>query len=482
MRCNQLTSSTIVVVSVVLHAHGIEVVGDTKDIRLVNDHQDLQFDPEILKPQKKVVSRLLENDEGCATACDEGNMNRFLALLPNKHRDMATDDANIGGFFSGIVGRVVGFFNGSKSVFRRWTNGLVNVFIQRQEDDPTSNLLSEMVVPLLSNYSTKFKSLAELLRQQNYTDSALFKTPNAIQMMLNMSAENMDFVGFALDRIVDDMMQQKDFDGPSTICGFMEILTLIHDITFPNVQLITQLIYTNSGNAEMEDSFNDYIEFSESAESQSYSAASDNEGNMCLYESSRTTTARRFGISEFAILGPIRQVFRILLLIALLPLSLVVSFLGAVLFVIVSTSNGIFETSCDNCLLLLVVAIVPILLLRRILLNIRDFFGILEPFLPELFPPPAYATYLKPTATPQPVSIPKLSFPTSTPLDPQQEVRNVMHYVTAVLDSPMETIVTLLQRKISEPEVGGNAEDEELDCAMATLKCNNDALLDALPF
>ena len=49
----------------------------------------------------------------------------------------------------------------------------------------------------------------------------------------------------------------------------------------------------------------------------------------------------------------------------------------------------------------------------------------------------------------------------------------------AVLKSPIDTIVDVLQNANRDPS---NEDEEAINCELAELKCNNDALLTVLPF
>ena len=124
----------------------------------------------------------------------------------------------------------------------------------------------------------------------------------------------------------------------------MSLLTLLRDTTVPNIERMTQLIYTKSNRDALKDRFTDYTI---STENQNAAVAVVASSDDCPNVSSKTTSARLFvaeGLLQFLFnssvdVGPIEHIVRIILLIVLFPLSIVVSLLGVIVFIVYLLAN-----------------------------------------------------------------------------------------------------------------------------------------------
>ena len=197
MRCNHFTVVVLfkfVILTCLLphRTHGIDIV-DLSISENANRNSELEND--LLDSQIHVVSRLLQDDETCSiSACDSDTISNLRASMTTESADGQTIQTEevVDENGKGVLDRITGFFSDNSSIFGRLINGIFRLFNRRQEDDPKYPVPTATIVPLLSNYSTKFKSLAALIRKESVNDAALSKTPDAIRMMYNISATNME--------------------------------------------------------------------------------------------------------------------------------------------------------------------------------------------------------------------------------------------------------------------------------------------------
>jgi hypothetical protein len=492
---------------------GVDIVDFSTSTDDDNEHENLntEFNDEFLDFHSHLASRLLQDDELCSNACDSADISNLRASMIV---DASTVDKN----GSGVSGHITGFFSDNKSIFGRLMNGLFRVINGRQEDDPKYPIPTASILPLLSNYSTKFRSLAALIREESVNDAALSTTPDAIRMMYNISANNMEAVATMLDPILENMRQHETMDVRAISCDMVQILTLLRDVTVPNIQLMTQLIYTKSNNPAMNNKFpQKYTPFT--GESITSSTAL----TTCLSESTSSSISSRvaFGnsfnslFSNGASLGPIGNIVSIIVLIILFPFSVVVSLIGIIVFILLLLAYVLLPIPKDHMIgwielfvLVLFAAIIalPIALIFSILENIGEFLAaILDPFLPDR-PTPAPNVF---TPAPFPGNVPitpsvTVPVPTNSPISPPatapipvngpinlpisgsgrdaQQASEVAYRLSMVLESPINTIINVLQDGNMFADTNRGDGMEQLDCDMAAVQCKNDALLDVLPF
>lgn len=110
----------------------------------------------------------------------------------------------------------------------------------------------------------------------------------------------------------------------------------------------------------------------------------------------------------------------------------------------------------------------PLMVLRRILENIRG-------FVDDIFGPSVSRSQFTIATT-----------GTSTDASRQysQRASDVYQRLALVLEYPFETLVTLVQNKynVSDVRKSDDKDQDELDCEMANLICNSNALFDVLLF
>jgi hypothetical protein len=482
---------------------GKEVTSQNIEHNIIDADQDSQSKPEIMHYHMQLTSRFLhESDETCDNACDDESMSRFQASFRFDEIESANDDKMTSSNNTGserFFGRMVGFFRNSKDIFRRWMNGLRIIFNRNTDDDPKFLISTKKTYPLLSNYSTKFRSLAVLIRIESANAAVLSKTPDAIRMLYNISAENMEVVATVLDPILDNMRQQDAMDIKDISCNMMQILFVLRDTAIPIIKTTTQFIFAKSNNAAMIDRFNDYTKSSESSVVET--AVTSSEDITCAHVSSPTKScfSAIFGdcgdildallSDDYIVSGPIEHIAVIILAIVAFPIAIVGSIIPTIILILVLTVNYIMVLfGGDNSLndgfeqLFLFVflgsfAVAPLYVAFILFRNVLGFFrAILDPFLPDrptLEPTPA------PISAPSPPTFFQIDLPAST--EYAQQASDVIYRLSEVLDSPLETTLTVFQNENAFLDARKGDEDE-VDCEMATLKCKNDALIDVLPF
>ena len=110
----------------------------------------------------------------------------------------------------------------------------------------------------------------------------------------------------------------------------------------------------------------------------------------------------------------------------------------------------------------------PRMVLRRILENIRGFVD----------------DILGPSVSRSQFSIATTGTSTDASRQYSQRASDVMQRLALVLEYPFETLVTLVQNKynVSDVSKSDDQDQDELDCEMANLICNSNALFDVLLF
>jgi hypothetical protein len=367
--------------------------------------------------------------------------------------------------------------------------------------------------------------------------------------MYNISANNMEAVATMLDPILENMQQHETMDVRAISCDMVQILTLLRDVTVPNIQLMTQLIYTKSNNAAMNNKFPQKY-----TPPNGESITSSTALTTCLSESTSASATSRvafgtlfnFLFSNNVDVGPLGHIASIILLIILFPFSIVVSIIGIIVLILYVFAYVLLpspDNTDDGLLAFLLIVIFasiigsPIIIIYKILQNIKEFFGdILDPFLPDRptpapivytpfpsfdptpspinVPVPAISPISPPVAAPVPASSPisppvTAPVPASSPISPPikapvsvsspisppvmapvpvntvrdaQQASEVAYRLSMVLESPIDTIINVLQNGNMFAGTNRGDGEERIDCDMAAVQCKNDALLDVLPF
>ena len=463
--------------------YGSEIFDDDAD-NVNNSGRDSDFKQKHFNGMVSFTSRVLQDDDTCVNACDDESLSSFQASfrINDASKELEETEDEDENFLS----RITGFFKDSKGLMRRLMNGLFKLLNRSNEDDPTFLIPTEKILPLLSNYSTKFNALASLIRNESVYDVALSETPDAIQMMYDLSAENMESVALVLEPILENWRKQETIDARTMSCNVMQVVSILGDKVVPTVEMMTKVIYTKSNNAAMMERFKYYTMSSDKAVGSSTSSAtasSSSQDNTCPDVSSQTTAARTIqldGIFQFLFdisvdIGPIGHIARIILLIVLFPLSFVVSLLGAIFFVlylVITALNPPDQAPGEGTgyefifLLVAVVATVgaPVIVVFTILRNILGFFeDILDPFIPDA--PTTRAPRAPTTGPPTPFLVRNES----------PQTIEVAHQLSAVLTSPLDTFSAIFQ-SVNSYSDASKGEEEAVNCEMVELKCNKDAL------
>ena len=503
------TGSNLPQIPVVIKvAHGLDIVANIttkhhRDIQNVHDHR--MYEQRLSYIRFNLKSRLLASDDTCMNACEDDVVSSFQASgsLVEETED---EDAS-----RGIFGRLTGLFDGNQNIFSRLMHGLFRLFNRSQEDDPKYLIPTDTILPLISNYSTKVKSLAAMMRQEGVKDAALSKTPDAILMMYNISAENIESVATVLDPILVDLQQHETLDVRTISCNMMQILTLLRDVTVPNIELMAQLIYTKSNNGEMKDRFNQYTKSTGSAASSTTSTStSSSEDGTCLIDASSTTLTskstvrdRFFDLLDFLFdpcieIGPVTHVLSNILLLVVFPISILVSFVSTTILIFYLLADflrsilGLPDNSNDGYegiildYVFTVTILAPLIVAVSILRNVRGFVeDLFDPFLPN----PPTENFVAEFPSPIPID-PQINVPTDAPILRRNTIRrdisqisDVNYHISILLDAPIEAIIAATQ---SERGFSNGADDDDthtdIHCDISSLICNNNALLNTLPF
>ena len=501
---------------------------DANDDAYKNHHTELNHELLTLDFENNkmyVTSRSLQDDDACSETCDSNEISNLAESIVSENAKVASIEKEEDEDNNGLLRSIT-------SVFGRWMTGLFRLFNRRQDDDPQYPVPTATIVPLLSTYSDKIKSLAKLIRDESANDAALSTTPDAIRMMYNISANNMESVAAVLDPILENMRQHKTMDIRTISCQMTDFLILLRDDTVPNIKSMTQLIYTKSNIAAMKQKFQQ--EYTPVSTGESFSITATD--NTCLSDSTIATTRSACRVdlgSRFTFLfnnnadvGPIGHILAIVLLIILFPLSIVVSIIGVVVLtlflfakVLLPSPGNTDDSFYSYALFFLFVAAIksPINIIRRIQYNIKEFFAdILDPFIPDrptpapiiYTPYPTYPytpTFYNPAYTPvtpinSPMTAPApvnalvnppmtLPAPVDAPITPPsygrgrdlQQINEVAYHLKKLLKSPILTILQVLQNGNRFADANRGEGEEQLDCQMAAVKCDTDALMDVLP-
>ena len=234
-------------------AYGMEFVDDSFKYDFIDDDQDVfPLEQGLWNLRAKFTFRLLEEDDNtCVNVCNDDTLSTLQAI---NVEEMELKD-------NSFFGRITYFFDQNKNMFGNWMNGFLKLLNGRNgddNDDPKYSIPTDQILPLLSNYSIKFKSLATMIRKERGDDAALSTTPDAIRMLYNISAANMESIASVLDPILEEFRQEDMMDVRAVSCHMMSLLTLLRDTTVPNIERMTQLIYTKSNRDALKDRFTDY--------------------------------------------------------------------------------------------------------------------------------------------------------------------------------------------------------------------------------
>jgi hypothetical protein len=405
-----------------------------------------------------------ENDvEPCSSSCDSSAISALDASLDIQVEEQ-DDEVETGGIFGGLLGRLM--------------NGFFKIFKRRQGDRPKYTVGTESIIQLLADSSSKFKTLAKMIMQESLTDGALSTTPDAVNMLYTAAADNMMLVTTVLDPIVDNMRLHATMDLRSISCDLMTVLTLLRDITVPNIKLMAKLLYINSDDAATTNTINQYIDTSNlDMLSTASTTTSSIEDSTCISAPLESATARlsaektsirgllNFLFDDTLDVGPVGNIVSIVLLILFFPVSIVISIAFTIFFISYRIYNQIFGDPVIGIfralLLILIFALaIPFTVIYEILENLKELF----------------TNNPDPSPTPSPKISPA---PSATSVTPQ--ALEVKRRIMGVLHSPIKTIVTLLGNENRITDV--TKEDKhEMDCEMVGLSCKADALSNILPF
>ena len=113
---------------------------------------------------------LQTEEDACSNACDTDDISHLRESVAMDAR--GPEEQQQQGRGNGLLGRIFGRFAGvlddNESVFGRWMNGLFKLFNQSNKDDPKYMIPTVKIIPLLSNYSTKIKSLSSMIREKSF--------------------------------------------------------------------------------------------------------------------------------------------------------------------------------------------------------------------------------------------------------------------------------------------------------------------------
>jgi hypothetical protein len=450
MKCNHAAIATLTAVVqflVLSHtkvAHAI--TGDDID----GSNSDALFKYDFVDLPTHFATRSLEENYMCSDACKEGNVSSLATALQSDTQKQVGDGS---GSLAGLFGQIVGFFTNTKSISKRGD--------EKQYMIPTGKIL-----PLLSNYRSKFISLAKMLREESMNVATVSNPPDLVQLMYNISADNMESIATILDPIMNEMRQQDSMHVRDVSCRMIHILSLVRDETLPNIERVAQVLYTKSNNATMKDAFDKYNGTKSSTKLNDADVALNMEDNTCMYKSSE---AKMLICTEDC--SVIASIITIITSLVLIPTSLVAGFaysiyffILGVLFILVSPGQGVtFFGKSVQCFLL---GFVGVFFLTFFIINsIKQIFKrLLSPLLPVPVQVPS----------PTPFSIPRIRD------NELHQTNDIMHRLSDVLGTPLDTISDLLQdnnfSKLTQDK------KDAIDCEVSVLTCKNHALVEALPF
>jgi hypothetical protein len=454
------TLTTVVQFLVLSHtkiAHAI-TMADTTETGDDNDSSNTGsialFKYDFVNLPTHFATRSLEENDTCSNACKDGSVSSLAAAFQSDTYKQVGDG---GGSVSGFFGRIIGFFSNTKSIFGRFMNNILNIFTKR--DDEKYMIPTDKILPLLSNYSSKFNSLAKMLREESMNDATISTPPDLVQLMYNISADSMESIATILDPIMDEMRQQDTMHIRDMSCRMMHIVSIVRDETLPNIERVAQVLYTKSNNATMKDAFDKYTGTKTSTKLNN-STQSKRQDTCSMYPWYDSFTAKLPICNIDSGCGVIGSIISVITLLLLIPITLVVGILYAIFsyimgVVLIFTSPEEASNSFYAAFVSLgYFAGVVVFLIVLISINIIDIVNMLfEPFLSS-------------------------SSQSSTQL---QQTNDIMYRLSDVLKSPLGTISDLLRDQNNFSKMKQDKKDA-IDCEVSVLTCKNHALVEALPF
>ena len=115
----------------------------------------------------------------------------------------------------------------------------------QSNNNPRYEISTNVILPALTNYIMRAKSLAALIRNESANYAAVSNTPD----LFELSAENMGSLAFIIDPILDDLRQHETIYLVTVSCSIHRWQTHIRDETLPNIISIAE---TKSGHEEMD--------------------------------------------------------------------------------------------------------------------------------------------------------------------------------------------------------------------------------------
>ena len=415
-----------------------------------------------------------DSDDTCAYVCD--NIDE-----PSIQVQVVEVEAENVSLFGSIMNRFNDFFdNGSR--FGQFMNGLLNLFRPLQSNKPKYKVSTDVFVSALTEYSTKAKNLAASMRSESASYAAASTTPDAVITIFELSAENMDSVAAVIGPMLEELGQHETIDLTTVSCYARQLLTQTHVEIFSRVGSIAKVLYTKSGNEDMEEMYDNYMAAKATASASVTQASTQtsatnqcpNQGNAftenAMMESSTSFQARVDSIGELhGIASPSMSL--ILWQIVLLPISIIVSIVVFVFSIFVRIISVIFQARLfpddntdsdidangddripdddgsfvDGVVLIYFLILIgwPIVLPIYIIFVILQFFGQL---LLSIFPCGLNLFNCK--------------------------------SVLVVLESPMKSMVNSLNRMYRNDEDAAL----KLDCELKNMTCHNEAMMASLSF
>jgi hypothetical protein len=427
---------------------------------------------------KNFMSRaLVEGDSNsvCTNICENSEaMASFKSSLASEAKlDNEKGDTNSSGSFTGrIFHRFTSIFTRSDSIFGRLMNGLLQL-LNRKPTTESHLLDTGKIVAAFTNSSVQIKSFATTLRDEGKVHTGGFSN------LYDLSAENMESVSTLLDSIVGGIQRDEALDSHTINCYFMQLLELIRDNTIPNIEYIVQILYTQSGDEEILDTFNTYLT-NKLNQSASVTASNDN-GDKCMgpsTTSSSSSSLRLFsadnGIHHRSMQGGLATIvgyvllgvlWFLLSLITIIPYLILDLVFDACKGCAVSFEPGPPGPSDCLCLFLEIFSYPSILIFGFV-------FNTLKNLVNNITGSNAFNRLLSLINATK-------SSPGST-----QDNNDLMPYLHDVLKSPIDAILALPHN--SDEMINLSKTNmvlmDEVVCEVAVLKCSNEALLSASPF
>ena len=453
-------------------------------------------------PDDAIVDRTLQD-----TVQDDEDTRVYLCENSDELFSDKVQVVKVGSNNVSIFGLIIDRFNGSfdnGSRIGRWMNGFFNLFRPFQTETPKFTISTEFLIPALSKYSVKAKSLATLLRNESATYATASGTPDVVAALFDLSAENMESMASAIDPIVDEMSQSDTMDLSTFTCLIRQLLTHLQDDALPNIVSMAEFIYTKSGNEDMESRFDDYVATRlDPSDFAKKVSRLDIDPNQCPDQGISNSLSKSTVISPTSIqtrLGGLEQSFvlrqappaQTVGLLVLFPISILVSILSLVIYLFIIIFTDIFESpnipedDDSDCYfddpvvgcngsgyggvlildpegLLLGLIILPLLILASLFPGIEQFVSVV---LSPLF---------------ERVDRPTVSLPNINPIFSRNGATDdVMQRVSGFLESIVEDTIDSLKFFGRRDETENT--DTSMDEAIQTLYCQNDAIMTALPF